>query len=208
MASPASPISLDFSLLFRISSFSQISALTHGGKFHILAPSRIYPRGWGRIWGFAVAKPQRTTKRTTAGMDASGTLRTYYERPTYGRKAVAIAERPIAPGKVSCPKPPWDTAFPGAFFARLPFFPGNQRKSERFRPDVIGTQPKKTRCGGRNHTARPANPGFMVRLATDNAFNVTPKLPRAKRAIAGSARPSRREPGARALFCRQTRRQN
>jgi hypothetical protein len=32
--------------------------------------------------------------------------------------AARVAERPIAPGKVQCPKPPWDTAFPGAFFTR------------------------------------------------------------------------------------------
>ena len=30
--------------------------------------------------------------------------------------AVGVAKRPIAPGKVPCPKPPWDIAFPGAFF--------------------------------------------------------------------------------------------
>ncbi len=44
----------------------------------------------------------------------------------YTRKAVdlprvalsneAVTQPPIAPGKVKCPPPPWDAAFPGAFF--------------------------------------------------------------------------------------------
>ena len=41
------------------------------------------------------------------------------ERPTQRPWGRGGAERPIAPGNLSCPLPPWDTTFPGAFFLRL-----------------------------------------------------------------------------------------
>jgi hypothetical protein len=34
------------------------------------------------------------------------------------RRRSHVANRPIAPGKEWCPLPPWDPAFPGAFFMR------------------------------------------------------------------------------------------
>ena len=45
------------------------------------------------------------------------------------QSAVRVAERPIAPGKVLCPKPPWDTAFPGAFFHRVPLGPPEEERT-------------------------------------------------------------------------------
>lgn len=58
----------------------RISVLTQKRKCHILAASRIYPRGWGRIWVFATTESQRPAKRLPAGMEASGALRIYVER--------------------------------------------------------------------------------------------------------------------------------
>jgi hypothetical protein len=53
------------------------SALTRDGKFHILAASRIYPRGWGRIWGVAHGEISADHEAIDRGMEAGGALRTY-----------------------------------------------------------------------------------------------------------------------------------
>jgi hypothetical protein len=77
------------------------------------------PRGWVCTGDPATAESLRTTKRITVGKEAGGTLRIHPVRSPGGRcrgTGVAVAERPIAPGNVSCPLPPWDIAFPGAFF--------------------------------------------------------------------------------------------
>lgn len=106
----------------------------------------IDPRGWVRIGNAAEASFLRAAKRLSAHMDVGGTLRTYPRtdavrrrktRPVGGdhrlpdrfahgsgqsastRRSVAAEKRPIAPGKVRCPSPPWDTSFPGAFFLRI-----------------------------------------------------------------------------------------
>jgi hypothetical protein len=63
----------------------------------------------------------RTAKRLSASMEACGALRKHLVRPF--RRSFpdrGNAERPIAPGNDACPPPPWDTAFPGAFFMRSP----------------------------------------------------------------------------------------
>jgi len=51
-------------------------------------------------------------------------------QPEAVEKAARVAERPIAPENVSCPSPPWDMAFSGAFFAR-----------RRNRADLVPTLP-------------------------------------------------------------------
>ncbi len=61
---------------------SQNSALTPIGKFHILAASRIYPRGWGRIGGLAGGEISADHEASVRRMEAGGALRTYQERPT------------------------------------------------------------------------------------------------------------------------------
>ena len=62
----------------------------------------------------------RTAKLGAVGMEA---MTAHFDfcgnQPIEERDRAAagsIAQRPIAPGKVTCPLPPWDTAFPGAFF--------------------------------------------------------------------------------------------
>lgn len=50
-------------------------------------------------------------------MEAGGALRLSFAA---GCQAASGGKRPIAPGNDSCPAPPWDTAFPGAFFFNGP----------------------------------------------------------------------------------------
>jgi len=120
------------------------SPLTWRGKFHILASSRVKPSASPTTGGAcqptetvtihvdgsasgdpATTRFLRTAKRSAARKEVSGTLRTNRARQplrSRTRGDRAATERPIAPGKVSCPSPPWDAAFPGAFFARRSHF--------------------------------------------------------------------------------------
>jgi hypothetical protein len=126
------PLALSPSLFRRPSSTSKISALTQKAKCHILAASRIYPRGWGCIWDSAtrsLSGPRSV--RPPAWMLAGRFGHTTNARAD-GTCAAPFEERPVAPGKVSCPKPPWDTAFPGAFFCA---HPKPHRRSQTLTPD-------------------------------------------------------------------------
>jgi hypothetical protein len=83
--------------------------------------------------------------------------------PKRHRPAAQFNERPIAPGNGWCPLPPWDPAFPGAFFLRcqtlcclnLPL--GFQRHFSS--PDpwrsflVVGSRQRRTK-GGRKTVSR------------------------------------------------------
>jgi hypothetical protein len=65
----------------------------------------------------------RTAKCTAAGTDAEAdALRVETgrkgKRPRPRANGGSTASHPIAPGKDSCPSPPWDATFPGAFFMR------------------------------------------------------------------------------------------
>jgi hypothetical protein len=57
------------------------SALTRFGKFHILATSRMNPRGWVCIGWFRCEKTPADREAIVASMEAGGTLR-IYERAT------------------------------------------------------------------------------------------------------------------------------
>lgn len=79
------------------------------------------PRGWVRIWGL---RDDEVPADHEAFDRPQGSERHASDKPSAPAVAIpgscgdrAATERPIAPGKVSCPSPPWDTAFPGAFFA-------------------------------------------------------------------------------------------
>jgi len=68
---------------------------------------------------FATTKSLRTTRRLAARTDASGTLRTYERTLDFGgRKAVAVEERPIAPGKRTVSCAPLGRNFSGGIFLR------------------------------------------------------------------------------------------
>ena len=68
------------------------------------------------FWDFAQGEISAGHEAVAAAwMPAAPFGHTGNARPN-GLVAAKVAERPIAPGKVPCPKPPWDTAFPGAFF--------------------------------------------------------------------------------------------
>ena len=75
----------------------------------------------------APADREALTVRTDARRYASITT---LRRPDESARGLPwLARRPIAPGNVWCPLPPWDAAFPGAFFRasrRVPvaFFSG------------------------------------------------------------------------------------
>jgi hypothetical protein len=93
------------------------------------------PRGWARTW-------ESCDDNTPAGREAFGRLQgrkrhasDTQARSPRGRRwlrgqcAWRRVKRPIAPGKVSCPLPPWDTTFPGAFFARLHALPAEKPRT-------------------------------------------------------------------------------
>jgi len=99
------------------------------------------PRGWVCIWG---PRDDEVPADHEAFDRPHGSERHASDKPSAPAVAIrgscgdrAATERPIAPGKVSCPSPPWDAAFPGAFFAHrwrlcTRFWPGsNQGNTSR-----------------------------------------------------------------------------
>ena len=78
-----------------------------------------HPRGWVRIGESCAHEIPADREAFVRCMEACGALRKHLERPRGWLPASRQgAERPIAPGNDACPPPPWDTAFPGAFFVR------------------------------------------------------------------------------------------
>ena len=81
------------------------------------------PRGWVCTGNSATPVFLRATKRTTAYKEVGGSLRLPSKfaacavHPSAARKARG-AEASNRSRKSQCPSPPWDTAFPGAFFLR------------------------------------------------------------------------------------------
>jgi hypothetical protein len=158
--------------------------LTRNGEFPILAASRADPgvlpgRNGGRpgektrrfihVDGSAPGNAAttgflRTTKRKTAGKEACGTLRIYQCTGPGDRCPVtgpAAVPRPIAPGKASCPSPPWDAAFPGAFFCAV----GSGRQAVCSRQWAVG--------GQRNATLAPHSSTFPGRCSRPSVWAIT-----------------------------------
>jgi hypothetical protein len=97
------------------------SALTPSEKCPILAPSRIYPRGWGRTWDFCddsnpadheARLRMHGCKRRASTLQARSTI----DRQDGCESRWLSPNVQSLPERFSCPQPPWDTAFPGAFF--------------------------------------------------------------------------------------------
>jgi hypothetical protein len=87
-----------------------------------LKDSTTNPRGWVCIGDFRddgiPADREAQGRGHGCKRRASDTLTIAAQAARGHARAARVAERPIAPGNGSCPLPPWDTAFPGAFFLR------------------------------------------------------------------------------------------
>ena len=76
------------------------------------ASLRIHAAGGVRV-------PGRNSSRQRAAFKPGGASPANRGPKFYRVRAHNSIERPIAPGNGWCPLPPWDPAFPGAFFSRL-----------------------------------------------------------------------------------------